>query len=237
MVEFKLPSIKAAAAARSDEALKVLLQELAQNVFQVWTATFRWNETSTSSFSNGSGSDPLSSSSWEQVSGRSSVVTLPLPNVSIPAVFPSLEESNFTNSVPTNPVDIIDSQTDHANTIGAQKSSQGVQNGPYSMNSLYSSHQESNAVSSSAGLADVLFPQNHYRDNLPVDECGIWTDQMQQIQFENTPMNFNDILDREMYPNSFTDEGVPPRTMTGINPGQWGDKYPAPHFGRYGEGP
>jgi hypothetical protein len=60
---------------------------------------------------------------------------------------------------------------------------------------------------------------------------------MQPMQFRNSSVTFNDILGGEMYTSGFTEGGVTPRTIPGVNPRQWDDKYSAPHFGRYGGGP
>lgn len=203
-IKLKLPAIKAA---RSDEELKSLLLELAQKVFQVWSATFRWNEASTSSLS-----------SWQHIPKHISTVQHASPKISTASVFPNLERGNQNN----HPGTVGKFPTDHTSII---TNPQNVpQSTPYPVSNINPNPQGPMVVSNGFGLGGALaaefstFPQNGYPTNIPRMEGDEWLDDMVQIQF---------------YASNFDMGGTSPQGMPRMPP-QWGDHYPPPNFDRYG---
>jgi hypothetical protein len=217
-LNFKLHIIKEA---RSDDELKSLLLETAGKAFEVWSATRTWNEGLTSSLSNSGGSDPVSSSSWENISKPTSSLQRTSPKVSTAPVFPNLSQGD--NNTDGGAVDNF--PTSHTSTITNVRES--PQSTPHSVSDVVTTPQGEMAVSGEFDFVGTheaeypIFSANEY----PTNSTGIggqeWMNHMEQM---------------EAHANTFDLGIMSPQMMRGVPP-QWGDQYHTRNFGRFGEGP
>ena len=232
-IEFKLESIRAA---NSDEELKQTLLDLAQKGFRVWTVTGRWNEASTSSLSHSIGSDPLSSTSWEQVPSYTPTSHFPSPKLSSTAVFPNLEPSNPQNisSATTNVF------TGHAHTI--VNPANAAHSIPFPASNPSPNPRHTMPISGDYSLVAPIatelqtYYQNPYPSNIP--ENGQWLNQMQQIQFNNNTANYDDVgIGGGLHASDYDMGGMPHNGIPNMSAQRWEDQYSARGFARYGGAP
>lgn len=242
-IEHKLSAIKAA---RSDLELKALLLDLTQKVFQVWSTTFRFNETSTTSNSHPDGS----SDSWERISGHISTSRRSSPKSSPKSMFPNLERGNQRRfSTPSsNPASQGTPMS--ATMLSPQSMVNASTNIPVAQNSLqniaYSPSQQNGVgLSDNFNLVDVLgsqihtFPPTVYPSNIHDEGGGPWMShmQMEQLQFNNGTVNYDDVnMGGDMHANNFEMVSTTPDTLASMQIPRWGDGYPLSRFGRYHEG-
>jgi hypothetical protein len=116
VVQQKLPEVRAAAVAGTDEELMAVILNLGQKTFSTCAATYSLTaDASTSSFSNIDGSDPFSSNgsgSWQPVDSEP-----PLPRQSSSPAVPALPDLDFSI------------QTDHSVPVGASNPKEAMMDG------------------------------------------------------------------------------------------------------------
>lgn len=233
-IEKKLATIRAAL---SDDELKAILLDLARKSFQVWRATPRCNEESSSS--NPEGSDPISSGSWEHVSHQTLTGQQSSPNPPLPPALHDVERSigRKLSGPPGN------TYISHATTVPNSQSAPSSTSYPLTNHFTNPHHAVDipaafNSMDSHHSTDLHTFDQSSFpATNNPGMENTTWLEQMQrnhiqQIQLSNSDPNFDNIyMGADMVDIDY--RTPPPPNLPETNTSQWGDQYSHPGFTRF----
>lgn len=231
IIDYRLGSIRAT---NSEEQLKSTLLDLAQHGFRVWTATGRWNETSSSSLSHSGGSDPFSLSSWDYLPSSLPTRRLSSPNPPGNTVLPSLEQSNAQQDAAEATTNIFRGPTHIPNPQADTRQFLFPVGNPHNVNQTMPIPGDFRpAPPLGTELQTYSYPSN-IPDNLA------WQNQMQQIQLNSSNSSYDDVgLGGSIHTNDFDIGGMPPNRSHGMNMDShgWEHQYPSNGFPRYNSGP